>query len=87
MKSQPDPLPLTEVTKLLLKHLQISEGEWDLALEFQLALGQVGPEPSKLLPGAMIAVSRIGVVKAMQRGPNTVDASKVVSSNDLPSAE
>ena len=84
MISQPDPLPLTEITKLLLKHFDIREGEWDLALEFQIAVGQVGPDPSKALPGAMLAVSRIGVVKATQHGPNTVDASQISGSSNSP---
>lgn len=72
-----EPLSLHEVTKLLVKHFGYHEGLWDLSLEFQLAVGSVGPSPDKVLPGAMLAVSRIGLNRAEIIGPATVDASKV----------
>lgn len=72
-----EPLSLPEIAALLVKHFGYNEGLWDLTLEFQLAVGQVGPTPDKALPGAMLAVSRIGLIRAVMKSPSTVDASEI----------
>ena len=74
---QPEPLPLKEVVALLVKYHSLHEGLWDLALEVQVGIGQFGPSAGKLLPGAMIGVSRIGLTKSQVVGPNTVNAAEV----------
>jgi hypothetical protein len=70
-----------ELTALLLRDQDIHEGLYDLALEFQLAVGAVGPQPDAAVPGVMVGVARIGLNKAPQKGPHTVDAAEV---NPLP---
>jgi len=71
------PLSLKEVGEALVKHLGLHEGLYDMSVEFKLAVGQVGPSADSVLPGAIVGVSRIGLSKTENKGPNTVDASEV----------
>ncbi|MGZ5055194.1 MAG: hypothetical protein ACXWAT_09665 [Methylobacter sp.] len=72
-----DPLSLKELGEVLIKHYGIHEGIYDLVLEFQIGVGQVGPTPEVQFPGAMVSVSRIGLTQATTIGQTTVDASIV----------
>lgn len=72
-----EPLTLRELTSLLIKHHGFREGLFETAIEFKLALGQIGPTPDEALPGAMVGVSRIGLVPADKTGPSVVDAAEV----------
>jgi hypothetical protein len=74
---------LREITEILIKHHGLHEGLYDLALEFGLAIGAVGPNPAEVLPGVMIGVKHIGIVKTDKTGHATADAAAV---NPLPSA-
>lgn len=66
-----------EITTLLIKEKNLHEGLYDIALEFQIMVGSVGPTPETIMPGAVLGVSRIGITKVLQTGINTVDAAKV----------
>lgn len=70
-----EPLPLREITVLLVKHYGLREGLWDINFELQVGIGRFGMS-DKVLPGAMLGISRVGVTKtpAEQAGPNTVNA-------------
>lgn len=68
---------LREITELLVKHHGLHEGLYDLALEFQIAVGAVGPDPASIVPGAMFGVRRIGITRAEKSGISTVDAANV----------
>jgi hypothetical protein len=70
-------LSIRELAEVIVKHQDLHEGIYDLAFEFQIAVGAVGPQPDMVVPGAMIGVSRIGLLKAEQLGPHTVDAAAV----------
>lgn len=71
------PLSLRELTILLIQHYGIHRGSYDLLIEFQIGMGAVGPNPASLAPGAMIGVSRVGLVMAKETGPSSVDAGLV----------
>jgi len=71
-------LSLEDVAKLLAKHYGITEGLYDLAVEFKVGIGAVGPA-NQLLPGAMVGVSGFGLKKATKKGPNTIDVAKINS--------
>lgn len=75
--SPTEPLSMRELAEVLIRHHGLHEGIYDTAIEFQFALGQVGPDPQKPMPGAMLGVSRIGLVKVNNAGPQSVDAAKV----------
>lgn len=78
------PLSLEEVGMALIKHCGLHEGLYDVAIEFQFAVGQVGPSRESVYPGAMLGVSRIGLAKAEQKGPHTVDAREVNPAKAVP---
>jgi len=68
---------LKEITELLVKHHGLHEGLFDLAFEFQVAIGGVGSDPKSILPGAMIGIRRMGLTTAIKEGIATVDAAVV----------
>lgn len=68
---------LREITELLVKHHGLHEGLYDLALEFQIAVGAVGSDPSSIFPGAMVGVRGIGLVNTDKEGPSTVNAAEI----------
>ena len=72
-----EPLSLRDLTGVLINYYGIHEGHFELLVEFQFGLGAVGPDPAALIPGAMIGVSRIGLVPSKADGPTTVDAAIV----------
>lgn len=71
------PLSVKELTALLIKHYGIHEGNYDLLIEFQIGMGAFGPTPDMQAPGAMIGISKMGLVKAPQVSVLTVDAALV----------
>jgi hypothetical protein len=68
---------LRELAEMLIRHQGIHSGNYELSINFQIAVGAVGPSENNVLPGAMIGVSGFGLVPAMAIGPNTVDAAIV----------
>ena len=70
-------MALKEIAEILVKEKKLHKGLFDLSFEFQIAVGGIGPSPESIAPGVMISLSRIGLVKAQQLGPHTVDAALV----------
>ncbi|MEY4908534.1 MAG: hypothetical protein RL260_2252 [Pseudomonadota bacterium] len=70
-------LSIREITELLVRHHGLHDGIYDLMTQFHIGSGGVGPAPGELLPGLMIGLARIGLVKVPVAGPNSVDASQV----------
>lgn len=72
-----DPLSMRQLTEVLIRHHGLTEGLFDLLVEFQIGTGAVGPDKERLLPGAMIGLARVGLSPAKVRGPNTLDAAQL----------
>lgn len=68
------PLSMRDLVAVLIKHYKIHDGNYDLLLEYQIGVGMVGPGPDALTPGAMVGISRVGLVKSAMEGPTTVNA-------------
>jgi hypothetical protein len=68
---------LKEITEILVRHHGIREGLYDLLLEFQIGIGAAGPDPSSVVPSAMVGVRRIGLTKTTTPGASTVDAAAI----------
>ena len=68
---------LREMATILVKHHGLHEGLYDLAIQFQISIGAVGPNPASMLPGSMVGVQNIGLVYAAKEGPTTVNAAQV----------
>ena len=75
--AQPTPLTLRELAAVLVRHYDLHEGEFELVVEFQIGVGAVGPDPAAPAPGAMIGVSKVGLIQAREKGPTTVDAAQI----------
>lgn len=71
------PVSTSELTSILIKHYGLHEGRYDLLIEYQIGVGPVGPDPTKLVPGVMFGIGRIGLLAAKGDGPTTVDAAMV----------
>lgn len=71
------PLSLGELAVLLVKHYGLTEGTFDLMLQYQIGTGAVGPDKNHLVPGVMMGVSQVGLIPSPKVGPNTVDASLI----------
>ncbi len=71
------PLSLLDLGKILVKHYGITEGKYEVSIEFRIGMGSIGPTPEDRLPGAMLGVSGIGIVPTDKEGPLVIDASKL----------
>ena len=74
---QTAPLSLKEATALLINYHDIHEGLWSISFGINVGIGQVGPNPKDLLPGAMIGISNISLSASEKEGPHVVDAAVV----------
>ncbi len=70
---------LVQLAEILVKNQGLHEGLYNLSIEFQIGVGAIGPSPESICPGAMIGISRIGLLKTEESKKNihTVDAAKV----------
>ncbi len=75
-----------ELTELMIKASNIREGKWLLAINFGLAAGNFGPNENDISPGAVVAITSIGLQRAQEVSPPAlvVDAAKV---NSTPNAK
>lgn len=66
---------IESMVALFLKERKIHSGMWSFTVEFNLAIGTVGPSPDNVLPTAMASVVRAGVRRATGEANNvTFDA-------------
>lgn len=72
-----DPLTIKEIVALLIKHYGFHEGQFDLLSEYQFGLGAFGPSPESITPGVMVGLTKLGLIRAPNPGPLTVDAAEV----------
>jgi hypothetical protein len=68
---------LRELAEILVRHYGLRDGRYELLVEFQIGMGSVGPDAQSALPGAMIGISRVGLIPSQKDGPTTVDAALV----------
>jgi hypothetical protein len=68
-----------EVAEALIKQAGLHEGRWQVIMTFGLGVANMGPTAAELVPGAAVAVSSIGLQRAVAESPEalTVDASEV----------
>jgi hypothetical protein len=67
-----------EILELLVKKAGLHEGKWQLNLSFGFTAGNMGPTPPELVPGAIVAVTGVGLSRAKPDSPEalTIDAAK-----------
>ena len=69
----------SEVIEALIKKAELHEGKWQLIVSFGLAAANMGPSPAEMVPGAAVAVTSIGLTRAVAESPASlvVDAAVV----------
>lgn len=70
-------LSLNDLTKILIKHYDIHEGFYEVGIQFNIAVGSVGPKPSDVAPGAVLTVGGVALSRTNQDSPLCIDASTV----------
>jgi hypothetical protein len=70
---------LVEMAEILIKSQGLHEGLYNLSFQFQIAVGAVGPSQELICPGAMMGISRIGLLKTEEEKANihTVNAAEI----------
>ena len=68
-----------EVLEALVKHAGLHEGKWQLIVTFNFAAANVGPTQNEVSPGAVVAVSGVGLQRAEDGSPDAlvIDAAEV----------
>jgi len=68
-----------EITELLIKHKDIHEGYWSIAIEFALSAANVstGPNDPDRCPSAIVPVRLIGIRRVDNPDQLSVDASVI----------
>jgi hypothetical protein len=72
---------LRELTEIIIKHKGLHEGLYNMSIGFNIGFGAVGQTQESMFPGAMIGISKIGIVQVDKKNIHTVDAAEV---NPLP---
>jgi hypothetical protein len=73
----PTLLPLKELTEILIKHYDYREGFFEVGIQFNIAVGSVGPDPSQIAPGAVLTVAGVGLSNCHPSSPLGVNAAEV----------
>jgi len=79
-----EPLTTKALTELLVKHYGLTEGLYDAMIEFRIGTGGIGPSPEVQVPGVIIGITGMGLVRVEKLGAGTVDAA-VVNPRQAPS--
>lgn len=66
-----------QLTELLIRHFNYTEGHYALSLGFNVALGNFATTTAEPNPGILGIVTQIGISRADAPNPATVDASTV----------
>ena len=70
-------LTLTEIANVLIKYYNLHEGLWAVAFDLKIGVGQFGPKPGEVFPGAMFGISNVYLTPSENEGQFIVDAAKV----------
>ncbi|TIT22185.1 MAG: hypothetical protein E5W81_04345 [Mesorhizobium sp.] len=61
-----------EVAEALVKQAGLHEGRWQIVMSFGLGAANMGPTPDETVPGAAVAVTGIGLIRAAETSPNAL---------------
>lgn len=75
--TNPAPIPLKELAAILIRHYGYHEGFYEVGVQFNIAVGSVGPDQTLVAPGAVVTVGGIGLSQCPESSPLGVDASVV----------
>jgi hypothetical protein len=77
---------LKEIAGALVKEQGIHEGLWAIYVEFGIGAGHIpaGPNTQEIMPAAVVPIVKMGIQRAEQPTPLTVDAAEVNPEKDQP---
>jgi hypothetical protein len=70
---------LPEVTEMLVRKAGLTEGIWQLSVDFSFAAATMGPSEKEAMPTGLVAVSKLGISRVDKATALTIDASKLKS--------
>ncbi len=71
------PISLKDLAAILIKHYDFHHGFYEVGVQFNIAVGSVGPDQNQIAPGAVVTVGGIGLSRCPESSPLGVDASVV----------
>lgn len=71
------PIPLKELATILIKHYGYHEGIYEVGIQFNVAVGSVGPDADHVAPGAVFTVAGVGLSRCPEDSLLGVDAAAV----------
>jgi hypothetical protein len=68
-----------ELLEILIKQAGVHEGKWIVSAGFGFTAGNFGPGPGQMVPGAIVAITQVGIQRAAPDTPEemTLDAAVV----------
>jgi hypothetical protein len=61
-----------ELLELLIKQAGVHEGRWILSAAFGFTAGNFGPAPEQMAPGAIVAITQVGIQRAARDTPDAM---------------
>lgn len=77
-------IPLKDLATILIRHYGYHEGFYEVGVQFNIAVGSVGPDATQIAPGAVLTVGGIGLSKCSPSSPLGIDASVVNPAESMP---
>jgi hypothetical protein len=67
-----------EVLELLIKKAELHDGKWQLGFTYGLTAVNAGPSPEQIVPGAMLGIMNVVLIKAQDDSPAALVADAAV---------
>ena len=77
-------ISLKELATILIKHYGFHEGFYEVGIQFNIAVGSVGPDAAQIAPGAVLTVGAIGLSRCAESSPLGVNAADVNPADVVP---
>jgi hypothetical protein len=61
-----------EVAEALVKQAGLHDGKWQVIMVFGLGAANMGPTDAEIVPGAAVAVTGIGLIRAVEASPQNL---------------
>ena len=68
---------LRDLATILVKDANLHQGLFDISFELQVSIGTLGPSAAEALPGALVGIKSVGLLRTEKMNLHTVDAADV----------
>lgn len=70
-------LTLKQLTEILIRHYNLTEGFYELSVEINFTAANAGPSQDQVLPSAIVSFSRVGLAVSSAESPLAIDAATI----------